>query len=74
MSWKEQFRDAVKNYINTYHNADATEVTDISDWVHGLSYGGVSCGVDIGYRTASSPMVKTFTYDGHLCDLIEELT
>ena len=78
MSWKQEFHDAVKDYINRkYPNIHATEVTDVYDaaytYENSLGYADLDYVVDITYSTAERNECL-YQYSGRFASLIEEIT
>jgi hypothetical protein len=78
VSWKQEFYDAVKDYINRkYPNIHATEVTNVYDYSYthenSLGYADVDYTVDITYNTAERNG-NLFEYSGRFASLIEDIT
>jgi hypothetical protein len=76
-TWKEDFYNAVKDYINRNYNVGAVEVTDVYDTAYAsdnsLGYSDVDYMVDITYNTAERNG-NLFEYRGRFASLIEEIT
>ena len=78
MTWKDDFHNAVKDYINDRYHAHAVEVTDLYDqsWSYDNSIGGSNTDytVEITYKSEFSDKLKSITYQGRFSSLIEDLT
>jgi hypothetical protein len=77
MSWKEDFHNAVKDYINDRYNVGAIEVTEVYDaaytYENSLGYADLDYVVDITYNTVERNG-RLYQYSGRFASLIEEIT